>query len=226
MNRIAIIDGYKEYLKFKEKIIILDNININFEAGMMYGIFGKSGSGKTTFLNIIGTIDDFTNGTIIIDDYEIKNINSNSIADLRMQKIGYIFQDFYLNENMTLEENILQPMYINPKFNKKSMIENCNSLIKMIGLMERKKHYPNELSGGERQRVCIARALANDPDIILADEPTGNLDKKNEKLIFNMLKDLANKGKCVIVVSHSDSIFEYADKVFKLEEGKLIEYEK
>lgn len=226
MNKITIINGYKEYIKLKEKIIILDNININFKSGIMYGISGKSGSGKTTFLNIIGTIDDLTSGTIIIDNNEINCLKKNSIADLRMKKIGYIFQDFYLNENMTLEENVSQPMYINPQFNKKNMQEKTNSLIEMVGLTERKKHYPNELSGGERQRVCIARALANNPDIILADEPTGNLDKKNEKIIFEMLKNLANKGKCVVVVSHSDSIFEYADKVFKLEEGKLIEYEK
>ncbi len=225
MNKITIINGYKEYIKLKEKIIILDNINISFESEMMYGIFGKSGSGKTTLLNIIGTIDNLTSGTITFDNQEINGMKKDTIADLRMQKIGYIFQDFYLNENLTLEENISQPMFINPKFNKKSIQERSNLLIDMVGLKERKKHYPNELSGGERQRVCIARALANDPDIILADEPTGNLDKKNEKIIFEMLRKLANNGKCVIVVSHSNSIFEYTNKALKLEEGKLIEYE-
>lgn len=223
MSKIKIVNGYKEYIKNKEKIIILSNINIQFEEGKVYGIIGKSGSGKSTFLNIIGTIDNFTTGKLIIDECEINTIKENHIADLRMRKIGYIFQEFYLNENLTLEENILQPMYINTKYNKKIMKDRLNNLIDMIDLKERRKHYPNELSGGEQQRVCIARALANDPDIILADEPTGNLDKMNEKMIFEILKKLANNGKCVIVVSHSDSIFEYADKVFKLEKGNLLE---
>lgn len=223
MSKIKIVDGYKEYIKNKEKIIILNNINTQFQEGKLYGIVGKSGSGKSTLLNIIGTIDNFTTGKLIIDECEINTMKQNNIADLRMQKIGYIFQDFYLNENLTVEENILQPMYINTEYNKKKMKDNLKKLIDMIGLIDRKKHYPNELSGGEQQRVCIARALANNPDIILADEPTGNLDKINEKMIFEILKKLVNIGKCVIVVSHSDSIFEYADKVFKLEKGNLLE---
>ena len=136
MSKIKIVDGYKEYIKNKEKIIILNNINTQFQEGKLYGIVGKSGSGKSTLLNIIGTIDNFTTGKLIIDECEINTMKQNNIADLRMQKIGYIFQDFYLNENLTVEENILQPMYINTEYNKKKMKDNLKKLIDMIGWIE------------------------------------------------------------------------------------------
>ena len=122
---------------------------------------------------------------------------------------------------MTVEENIMQPMYINPEYNRISMEEKTEELIKMVGLESRRTHYPKELSGGEEQRVAIARALANNPEIILADEPTGNLDKNNEIKILEILKDLSKKGKCVIIVSHSNKVIEYVDKVLNLKEGKL-----
>ena len=138
-----------------------------------------------------------------------------------MKEIGFVFQNFYLNPNMTVEENIMQPMYINPEYNRISMEEKTEELIKMVGLESRRTHYPKELSGGEEQRVAIARALANNPEIILADEPTGNLDKNNEIKILEILKDLSKKGKCVIIVSHSNKVIEYADKVLNLKEGKL-----
>lgn len=122
---------------------------------------------------------------------------------------------------MTVEENIEQPMYINKKYNKKDIKERTEKLIEMVGLTHRRKHFPRELSGGEQQRVAIARALANDPDIILADEPTGNLDKDNEIKVFEMLKKFSQEGKCVIVVSHSDKIEKYSDNILKIEEGRI-----
>ena len=138
-----------------------------------------------------------------------------------MRKIGFIFQEFYLNPNMTVEENIEQPMYINNQYDKQMIKSRVNELIETVGLSHRKKHFPRELSGGEQQRVAIARALANKPDIILADEPTGNLDKENETKIFEMLKILSQNNKCVIVVSHSSKIEQYADVVFKIKEGNI-----
>ena len=138
-----------------------------------------------------------------------------------MRKIGFIFQEFYLNPNMTVEENIEQPMYINNQYDKQMIKSRVNELIETVGLSHRKKHFPRELSGGEQQRVAIARALANKPDIILADEPTGNLDKENETKIFEMLKILSQNNKCVIVVSHSSKIEQYADVVLKIKEGNI-----
>ena len=221
MSKIEIINGYKEYLKKKEKISVLENINVKFEKEKLYAIMGESGSGKTTLLNIIGTLDILTKGKLLINDKEIINLKDEEKAKIRMKEIGFVFQNFYLNPNMTVEENIMQPMYINPEYNRISMEEKTEELIKMVGLESRRTHYPKELSGGEEQRVAIARALANNPEIILADEPTGNLDKNNEIKILEILKDLSKKGKCVIIVSHSNKVIEYADKVLNLKEGKL-----
>ena len=151
----------------------------------------------------------------------MSNLKEDEKANIRMRKIGFIFQEFYLNPNMTVEENIEQPMYINDQYDKEKIKNRTNELIETVGLSHRKKHFPKELSGGEQQRVAIARALANKPDIILADEPTGNLDRENETKIFEMLKILSQNNKCVIVVSHSNKIEQYADIVLKIKEGNI-----
>lgn len=221
MSKIEIINGYKEYIKNKEKIIVLNNINIKFEEGKTYAIMGNSGSGKTTLLNILGTLDVLTSGKMLIDNDEILKLKDDEKAYIRMKKIGFIFQDFYLNQYMTVEENIMQPTYINKEYNKTTRKQRVDELIEMMGLSKRKRHYPKELSGGEQQRVSIARALVNKPDIILADEPTGNLDKNNEEKVFEILNSLSKKGKCVIIVSHSNVVKKYADVVLNLEEGNL-----
>ena len=221
MSEIEIVNGEKIYIKYKEKIKILEDINLTFEKGKLYAIMGESGSGKTTFLNIIGTLDNFTSGKLFIDGKDISNLKEDEKANIRMRKIGFIFQEFYLNPNMTVEENIEQPMYINNQYDKQMIKSRVNELIETVGLSHRKKHFPRELSGGEQQRVAIARALANKPDIILADEPTGNLDKENETKIFEMLKILSQNNKCVIVVSHSNKVEQYADVLLKIKEGNI-----
>ena len=221
MSKIEIVNGYKEYIKNKEKIVVLNNINVKFEKGKTYAIMGNSGSGKTTLLKILGTLDVLTSGKLLIENNDILKLEDNEKATIRMKKIGFIFQEFYLNEYMNVQENIMQPMYINKEYNKLSRKKRVNELIEIMGLSQRAKHYPKELSGGEQQRVAIARALANKPDIILADEPTGNLDKKNEEKIFEILSHLSKEGKCVIIVSHSNVVKKYADVVLNLEEGKL-----
>ena len=221
MSKIEIVNGYKEYIKNKEKIVVLNNINTKFEEGKTYAIMGNSGSGKTTLLNILGTLDILTSGKMLIDSEEILRLKENEKAYIRMKKIGFIFQEFYLNQYMTVQENIMQPMYINKEYDKTAKKQRTNELIEMMGLSQRKKHYPKELSGGEQQRVAIARALANKPDIILGDEPTGNLDKNNEQKIFEILNSLSKNGKCVIIVSHSNVVKKYADIILNLEEGKL-----
>lgn len=221
MSKIEIINGYKEYIKNKEKIVVLNNINIKFGKGKTYAIMGNSGSGKTTLLNILGTLDILNSGKMLIDNDEILKLKDDEKAYIRMKKIGFIFQDFYLNQYMTVEENIMQPTYINKEYNKVTRKQRVDELIEMLGLSKRKKHYPKELSGGEQQRVSIARALVNKPDIILADEPTGNLDKNNEEKVFEILNNLSKKGKCVIIVSHSNVVKKYADVVLDLEEGNL-----
>lgn len=211
----------KYYKKNNNKICALKDINLCFESGKFYAIMGHSGSGKSTLIRILGLMDGFDSGSFILDKHDVNNLNDFEKSYFRMKKIGFIFQDFYLDNNMTAVENIILPMLINKTIEKKSRKSLALHLLEKVKLIDRANHFPHELSGGEQQRVCIARALANDPSIILADEPTGNLDESNEKMIFAYLKEMSNDGKCVIVVSHSEEVKKYADVVIKLNNGEL-----
>lgn len=215
----------KIYVKGKKKIKVLDNINISFSKGKFYGIIGKSGAGKTTLINILGLLDNYDEGEYEIDNILSSNLTEDEKAELRMRKFGFVFQTYYLNDKLTACENVMVPMLINKDIAKDKRKERAIQLLKQFGLEDRINHYPKELSGGEQQRVALARALANDPEVLIADEPTGNLDKENEKLIFDYLKEMTRKDKCVIVVSHNDIINEYADKIYLLESGTLHEKE-
>ena len=215
----------KIYVKDKKKIKVLDNINISFSKGKFYGIIGKSGAGKTTLINILGLLDNYDEGEYEIDNILSSNLTEDEKAELRMRKFGFVFQTYYLNDKLTACENVMIPMLINKDIAKDKRKERAIQLLKQFGLEDRINHYPKELSGGEQQRVALARALANDPEVLIADEPTGNLDKENEKLIFDYLKEMTKKDKCVIVVSHNDIINKYADKIYLLESGTLHEKE-
>ena len=224
MKKVVLkLHNIKKIYKVKdENILALDNINIDFELGKFYLIIGHSGSGKSTLLHLLGLIDNAYSGEIIFSDNNISNLNSKELAKLRNEKIGYIFQEFYLDKYLKAYENIMVPMLINKNFsNKKEIFKRSLLLLDKVGLEKRKNHFPKQLSGGEQQRVCIARALANYPDIILADEPTGNLDINNEKYIFNLLKELASENKCVIMVSHSSDAKNYADVILEMDNGRL-----
>ncbi len=203
-------------------IEVLSDVSIDFYSKNFYAIQGHSGSGKSTLINILGLMDTFDNGKYEIYGDCPSKFSDDELSSLRMKNIGFIFQGFYLNPTLKAFENVMVPMIINKDINPKNRKNMAIELLKSIGLSERIDHYPNELSGGEQQRVAIARALANNPHIILADEPTGNLDAKTEKEIFATLKKLSQNGKCVIVVSHSEHVKEYADKVYKIVDGKLI----
>lgn len=213
----------KIYKKKDEKIEALNNINLSFEKGKFYAIMGHSGSGKSTLIRILGLIDNFDSGEYLLNNSSIKKLNNIESSEIRMKEIGFVFQDFYLDEYMTAKENIILPMLINKSIEKQSREKIAEQLLEKMNLLDRKNHLPKELSGGEKQRVCIARSLANNPSIILADEPTGDLDEKNERVIFEYLKELANEGKCVIVVSHSAEVKKYADEVINLKEGELVD---
>ncbi|CDF10716.1 aBC-type antimicrobial peptide transport system ATPase component [Mycoplasma sp. CAG:776] len=211
----------KIYRTKTSEIKALDNISYEFIPGKMYAIMGHSGSGKSTLISILGLIDTYTSGKISIENKDVSKLKENELADLRMKHIGFVFQDFYLDEHLKAYENIILPMLINKEIKKENRKEKALKLLKELGLEERINHYPGEMSGGECQRVAIARSLANDPQIILADEPTGNLDEENEKLVFSILKDLSKQGKCVIVVTHSEEIKNYADEILTISKGKL-----
>lgn len=223
-NVIMQINGLnKTYTKKNNnsKINVLKEINVEFETGKFYAIMGHSGSGKSTLINILGFMDNLYDGEYIFEGKNVSRFNENQLAELRMRKIGFIFQDFELDPDLKAYENVMLPMYINNKIKKNDRNKIAIDLLRQVGLENRINHFPRELSGGEQQRVAIARALANEPNIILADEPTGNLDENNEKEIFNYLKEMVNYGKCVIVVSHSNEVKKYANYIYELKNGKL-----
>lgn len=232
MNVIIIIRGVvmlklnkisKSYsIDKNDKISLLNDISLEISNNKFYGIVGHSGSGKSTLLNIIGLIDDFDSGKYFIDNKEVNYLSEDEKSSIRMKKFGFVFQSFYLNNRLTALENVMIPMYINKGIPKSERKKIAMNLLEKFGLGNRINHRPNQLSGGEQQRVAIARALANNPEVILADEPTGNLDKKNEEMIFNYFKKLVTEDKkTVVIVSHNEIINKYADIIYKLEDGKI-----
>lgn len=212
---------YKEYGKKDKNVKVLNDLSITFEKGKFYAITGHSGCGKSTLLSIIGLLESITSGVYTINGINVKNLNSKEEANIRKKYIGFIFQDFYLDDYLKAYENVMFPMIINKDISKDERKQKALTLLKEVELSDRINHFPKELSGGEKQRVAIARALSNNPNIILADEPTGNLDEESENKIFEILKKLSQEGKCVIVVSHSREVKNYADIVYKLKDGKL-----
>lgn len=212
----------KNYYKDNEKIEAVNNISYNFEKGKFYAIMGPSGSGKSTFLHLIGTLDTYDEGSVFINNIDVSSLDDLQLSKIRKEEIGFVFQSFYLNNNMKAYENVIMPIMLD-KIPYKDKKEKGITILNSLGLEKRVNHYPSELSKGECQRVAIARALINNPNIILADEPTGNLDSKNERNIFELLKKLSLEGKCVIVVFHNEEIKKYADVVLKIRDGKLYE---
>ncbi len=204
-----------------EKVIALNQINYQFEVGKFYAIMGHSGSGKSTLISILGLIDRPSSGKYYLNGEDVFKLDDYKLSKLRNKGIGFIFQNFYLDEHLKAYENVMIPMIINENIPKDERKNRAITLLKKLNLEKRINHFPKEMSGGEQQRVAIARALANEPNIILADEPTGNLDKKNELMVFEELKNLSLAGKLVIVVSHSDEIKKYADIILELKDGEL-----
>lgn len=198
---------------YNKNVKVLDNKSYVFETGKFYAIMGRSGAGKSTLLNIIGTIDDATEGEVIIKGKNIVGLNEKEKAKLRNRDIGFVFQGFYLNPYLNALENVIVPMRINEEIPAKERKAKAIKLLEEFGVENLAESLPSQISGGEQQRVCIARALANNPDIILADEPTGNLDEANEKIVFSYLKKLAKEGHTVIAVSHNEAVKDYADEV-------------
>ena len=213
----------KEYVMRKRSLLVLDDLNVSFEKGKFYAIMGHSGAGKSTLVNIIGLLDQVTEGTYLLNGKDTSKMSENELAELRKNTIGFIFQDYFLDEYLKAYENVMYPMLVNESINKKAMKGIAIRLLEKVDLKDRFDHFPKELSGGEKQRVAIARALANNPDIIIADEPTGNLDKTNEKKVFELLKKLSNEGKCIIVVSHSEEVKKYADILYELDDRNIVE---
>ena len=204
---------------------ILNNISLEVKKGDFVSIIGPSGAGKTTLLNIIGTIESFKNSNdsqLKLNENEIKNLNDNQLSDFRNKNIGFIFQFHQLLPELNLEENIVLPAMIGNTA-KKSYQNKAKELAELLGIEDILKKYPDSISGGERQRVAVARALINNPTILLADEPTGNLDSKNEQIIMNFFKKLNTEmGLTIILVTHNKDFAKISDKIYTLKDGSWV----
>ena len=204
------------------KINVLNSINLSIETGATVALTGPSGSGKSTLLNLISGIDDVSSGSIIINDQMINDLSQNELCNFRNQNIGMIFQFFNLINDLTVIENISLPLLMRG-VNKKSILKTVDNLIDSIGLRDRASFTPNLLSGGEAQRVAIARALVTKPSIILADEPTGNLDKRNTTNIINILIQLCKENRStLIMVTHDNDLLTKFDQTYTIESGKIL----
>jgi len=210
----------KRYEMGSNIVMALDGISIDIQEGEFVAIVGPSGSGKSTLMNIIGCLDIVTSGTYVLNQIPIQEYDQDELADIRNQQIGFIFQQFNLLPSFTAIENVMMPMTY-AKVAKKQRELKAASLLQTVGLGDRMDHKPTELSGGQQQRVSIARALANDPAIILADEPTGALDSKTGKEVLTLLKTLNSNGKTVIVITHDHEVARFANRVITLKDGKV-----
>ena len=223
MNKIIELKNVNKIYKTKvENIHILKNINLAFNKGDFISIQGKSGSGKTSLLNILGLLDEPTDGEIYIGGEKIHYRDEKAKTAIRNEKIGFVFQFHYLLNEFTALENVMMPALINKNMNKNGIKKKAKELLALVGLAKRTKHKPMELSGGEKQRVAIARAMINDPDIILADEPTGNLDTETSNLINKLfMKINKERNQSIIIVTHSLELANLATYKYKIENGEF-----
>jgi putative ABC transport system ATP-binding protein len=213
MNILELNDISKDYGSVKA----LKNVDLTVANGEWLAIMGPSGSGKTTMMNIVGCMDKPTSGEVILDGTKISAESAKNLTDIRRDKIGLIFQQFHLIGYLTAVENIMVAQYYHSMPDEEEALK----ALERVGLRERAKHLPSQLSGGEQQRVCIARALINYPKLILADEPTGNLDETNEQIVMDIFRQLHNDGSSIIVVTHDPEIADEAERTVVLEHGKV-----
>ncbi|MCS6820908.1 MAG: ABC transporter ATP-binding protein [Microscillaceae bacterium] len=210
----------KTYIMGSEIIHALKSISITVHKGEYVAFMGPSGSGKSTLMNIIGCLDTPSKGRYILNNKDVSDMNENELAEIRNKEIGFVFQTFNLLPRNTSLENVALPL-IYAGYSKSQRIEMAMNALKSVGLENRAKHKPNELSGGQRQRVAIARALVNNPSIILADEPTGNLDTKTSYEIMDLFHELHQKGNTIILVTHEEDISRYAHRIVRLRDGLI-----
>ncbi len=221
-NNIIELKSVKKYYQMGEEIVkALDGINVKIAQGDFVAIMGPSGSGKSTAMNLVGSLDLATQGDIYLDNLNIEELEESDLAQIRGKKIGFIFQGFNLIPNLTAKENVMLPMLFQD-VDEEEREAKAGHLLKLVELGDRMDHLPSELSGGQQQRVAIARSLANDPEVILADEPTGNLDTRTGELVMSFLEQLNKKGKTIIMVTHSPELaHEHAKTIYWVRDGRI-----
>lgn len=220
-NVILIKNISKLYEKNGEIIKALENINIDIKKGECVAIVGKSGSGKSTLMNIMGLLDNQTKGEYFLDGEDVFGKSDKELANIRSKKIGFIFQEFNLISNLNAIDNVCLPL-VYQGISVKEQKKRAKQCLERVGLLERALHYPKEMSGGQQQRTAIARVIATNPEIILADEPTGNLDEENKEQVINLLLEANKSGKTVIIITHDNEIAKLADRMIEIRNGKII----
>ena len=207
----------KIYYIGKIEVLALRGVDLNIDSGEFVAIMGPSGSGKSTMLNMLGLLDSLTSGKIVFDGVDVSTLDENGRADFRLRKLGFVFQFFSLLLELKAVENVALPMIMDDrKFDRAAV------LLDLVGMGDRMEHYPSELSGGQQQRVAIARALANEPAILLADEPTANLDTESSNQIVDLFRELNNNGQTIIMVTHEPNIGAKADRIIRLKDGRVV----
>ena len=222
MTLISLKSIYKIYNVGGEEVRALDGIDLDINENEYLAIMGPSGSGKSTLMNMVGCLDTPTSGIYEFEGEMVQVMDDSQLASIRNRKIGFVFQTFNLLPKATAQHNVEIPL-VYANIRKRQRVEMASKALESVGLSDRSHHRPNELSGGQRQRVAIARALVNNPSIILADEPTGNLDSKSGHEIMNILDDLHQKGNTIILVTHEDDIAQHAPRVIRLLDGEITE---
>lgn len=212
----------KTYQMGEVYVHALRGIDLDIDNGEFVAIMGASGSGKTTFMNLLGCLDKPTSGTYLLDNINVAEMDDQAITQVRNQKIGYVFQAFYLLPRTTALENVELPLLYCRKMHPKERREKALHALEVVGLADRAKHYPNQLSGGQQQRVAIARAIVNDPVLILADEPTGNLDTRTSVEVMELFQQLHSQGKTIVLVTHEFDISRYTLRIITFRDGKVI----
>ena len=213
----------KSYRKRGTQVHAVQDLSLSVEQGEFVAIWGPSGSGKSTLLNLLGTLDRPSTGVYRFKGRDITSLSDEEISKFRAQRIGFIFQSFNLLENLSALDNVAMPSrYLPKRMSRQNARSRARVLLEQVGLAERINHFPGELSGGEEQRVAIARALMNDPDLILADEPTGSLDSRSHAAVLTLLKGLHQAGKTLIVVSHNHEVVDVAQRVIELKDGFMV----
>ena len=210
----------KEYDVGSQKVKALDGINLSVDEGEFISIMGPSGSGKTTLMNIIGCLDTPTNGTYHLNGRSVSDLTEDELANIRNEEIGFVFQSFHLLARNSALDNVMLPLKY-AGTSKNEAIKRSNEALQQVGLSDRSKHTPAELSGGQQQRVAIARALVNNPSILFADEPTGNLDSKTGTDVMNIFKELNNNGQTIILITHEDSIAKQSNRIITIMDGLI-----
>jgi len=219
MSVISATDAVKIYESGDKTLRALDGVSVSVEPGEFASVVGPSGSGKSTLLNLLGLLDEPSEGAVTVDGTDLSTLSKRQRTDLRRETVGFIFQSFYLVPTLTARENVAVPGLVSD--DRSDLIERADELLTRVGLGDRLDHYPNELSGGQKQRVAIARSLINDPDILLADEPTGNLDQGTGAQVLDVFDEITKEDVAILTVTHDEQVTDFADRTIRLVDGVI-----